>query len=78
MQAGVLDSTLKFMVLSAVACLLVFAVSLAQERGVDVGGRILGWNCVVRGVFYFLVIALVVVTSFLTQNVAGGFMYANF
>ena len=58
--------------------LIVFVVSLAQERGVDVSERILGWNCVARAALYFLVLGLIVITSFLTQNVAGGFMYANF
>ena len=53
-------------------------MSLAQERGVDVPERILGWNCVTRAALYFLVLGLIVITSFLTQNVAGGFMYANF
>ena len=78
MQAGVRDSDLKFMAFSAVACLFVFVVSLAQERGVDVSERILGWNCVARAALYFLVLGLIVIASFLTQNVAGGFMYANF
>jgi D-alanyl-lipoteichoic acid acyltransferase DltB (MBOAT superfamily) len=78
LQAGVRGSALKFMGFTAVACLLVFVVSLAQERGVDVDGRILSWNCVVRGVFYSAVIGLIVVTSYITQNAAGGFMYANF
>ncbi|MCI6273558.1 MAG: MBOAT family protein [Coriobacteriaceae bacterium] len=77
-QAGVRDSDLKFMVLPAVACLFVFVVSLLQENGVDVAGRVLGWNCVVRGLFYSAVIGLIVVTCFLTQDAAGGFMYANF
>ena len=66
---------LQFLVFAAFACLIVFVVSLAQERGVDVSERILGWNCVARAALYFLVLGLIVITSFLTQNVAGGFMY---
>ena len=77
-QAGVRDTDLKFMVFTAVACAFVFIVSLLQENDVDVDGHILGWNCVVRGLFYSAVIGLIVVTCFLTQNAAGGFMYANF
>ncbi|MCH3947932.1 MAG: MBOAT family protein [Olsenella sp.] len=77
-EDGITALNLQFLVFAALACLLVFAVSLAQERGVDVGGRILGWNCVARAALYFLVLSLIVITSFLTQNVAGGFMYANF
>ncbi|RGS51317.1 hypothetical protein DW878_06125, partial [Olsenella sp. AM39-30AC] len=77
-QVGVRDSDLKFMVFTAVACAFVFVVSLLQENDVDVDGRILGWNCVARGLFYSAVLGLIVVTSFLTQNAAGGFMYANF
>jgi alginate O-acetyltransferase complex protein AlgI len=77
-QAGVHGSAIMFMGFTAVACLIVFIVSLAQERGVDVDGRILGWNCVLRGLFYCMVIGLIVVTSYITQNAAGGFMYANF
>ena len=77
-QAGVRDTDLQFMVFSAVACLIVFVVSLLQENDVDVDGHILGWNCVARGLFYSAIIGLIVITSFLTQNTAGGFMYANF
>ena len=75
---GVRDSDLKFMVFTAVACAFVFVVSLLQENDVDVDGHILRWNCVVRGLFYSAVLGLIVITSFLTQNAAGGFMYANF
>ena len=77
-QVGVRDSDLKFMVFTAVACAFVFVVSLLQENDVDVDGHILRWNCVVRGLFYSAVLGLIVITSFLTQNAAGGFMYANF
>ena len=77
-QAGVRDTDLRFMVFSVVACAIVFVVSLLQENDVDVDGHILGWNCVARGLFYSAIIGLIVITSFLTQNTAGGFMYANF
>lgn len=77
-EDGITSVNLQFLVFAAIACVIVFFVSLAQERGVDVGERILGWNCVARAAFYFLILGLVVITSFLTQDVAGGFMYANF
>ncbi|RHJ90581.1 hypothetical protein DW092_10650 [Olsenella sp. AM05-7] len=77
-EDGLTMLDLQFLVFAAFACLIVFVVSLAQERGVDVSERILGWNCVARAALYFLVLGLIVITSFLTQNVAGGFMYANF
>ena len=77
-EDGITTLNLQFLVFAALACAIVFAVSLAQERGVDVSERILGWNCVARGLFYSAVIGLIVITSFLTQNAAGGFMYANF
>ena len=77
-EDGITTLNLQFLVFAALACAIVFAVSLAQERGVDVSERILGWNCVARAALYFLVLGLIVIASFLTQNVAGGFMYANF
>ncbi|WP_130810933.1 MBOAT family protein [Olsenella sp. Marseille-P4559] len=77
-QAPVNGSTLKFLASPALACLGGPPLRLAQERGVDADGRILGWNCVARGLFYSAAIGLIVVASFLTQNASGGFMYANF
>ena len=77
-EDGLTTLDLQFLAFAALACIIVFVVSLAQERGVDVSERILGWNCVARAALYFLVLGLIVITSFLTQNVAGGFMYANF
>ena len=77
-EDGLATLDLQFLAFAALACIIVFIVSFAQERGVDVPERILGWNCVTRAALYFLVLGLIVITSFLTQNVAGGFMYANF
>jgi D-alanyl-lipoteichoic acid acyltransferase DltB (MBOAT superfamily) len=62
--------------LALTAAAVVFVVSLVQERGVDVRGRLLTCPLPARALVCVFV-GLLVVTSF-TFNVGGGFMYANY
>ena len=63
--------------LAAVSCLILFAVSVMSERGVDVKGRILAAPLVVRFLVYAVFVALILFSFTLVQS-SGGFMYANF
>lgn len=61
-----------------VACALVFVVSVAYERGVDVRACIMRWHVVPRFALYVVVGAMIAV-SFGLETVSGGtFLYANF
>ncbi len=63
--------------IAAVALLIVFVVSLLQERGVDVREGLLKKPAVLRLCLY-LFCALLVLMAFPFAAEAGGFMYANF
>ena len=62
---------------AAIGCAIVFAISIMRERGIDVAGRFLQKNVVVRFACYGI-IGLLVVASFAYAPTAGGFIYANF
>ena len=62
---------------AAIGCVIVFAISILRERGVDVAGSFLRKNVVVRFACYGI-IGLLVVASFAYAPTAGGFIYANF
>lgn len=63
--------------LAALACLILFGVSLMEERGIDVRERVLCAPLAVRLVVY-AVFVLMILFSFTLVQVSGGFMYANF
>lgn len=62
---------------AAIGCAIVFAISIMRERGIDVAGRFLQKNVVVRFACYGI-IGLLVIASFAYAPTAGGFIYANF
>lgn len=64
------------LVLAALGCVVVFAVSVLKERGIDVAGKLLDAPAIVRGVAWAGIV-LFVATSFVFSS-GGGFMYANF
>lgn len=57
--------------------ILVFADSLQKERGCDVCGQIIHGRFV-RKMLIVILMMLLVITSFLFTESAGGFLYANF
>jgi len=59
------------------ACLFVFAVSVLEEKSVDVREALYTKPIVVRWMVYFFVIGMVLVASTSISG-TGGFMYANF
>ena len=63
--------------LAAIAIVIVFIVSFLRERGVDVSGRFLALNPVLRVVVYAFVGVLVIAAVTITKS-SGGFLYANF
>ena len=63
--------------LAGISCLILFAVSVMAERGIDVVEGILTAPLVVRFVIY-AVFAVLVLFSFTLVQTSGGFMYANF
>ena len=65
------------LMLAGIPCLILFAVSVMAERGIDVKERILTAPLVVRFVIY-AVFAVLVLFSFTLVQTSGGFMYANF
>ena len=65
------------LMLAGISCLILFAVSVMAERGIDVKERILTAPLVVRFVIY-AVFAVLVLFSFTLVQTSGGFMYANF
>lgn len=64
------------LLLALIAALVVFAVSVMQERGVDVSDRLLKSPLLVRAMVC-LFVGFLIVASF-TFNTGGGFMYANY
>ena len=65
------------LVMVVIGCLIVFIISVLQERGIDCIGRILALNVVVRFALY-AVIVLLILFSFAFGFTGGGFIYANF
>ena len=61
-----------------IALAIVFAISVAKERGVDVRNRILGWSLPVRICIYLVFFLLIGASFEYITNGGGGFMYANF
>ena len=72
------SSKLMVLAYAVMGCVIVFAVSFAQERGVDVRERVLGWNFAIRALIYLFVLVLISFSCFASSGSAGGFMYANF
>ena len=58
-------------------CVIVFIISVIQERGGDVIGSVLKLHPVVRWALYVL-IAFMILFSFTMGGQGGGFIYANF
>ena len=65
------------LLLATIGCVIIFIVSFNRERGVDVAGRFLALNPVIRFLVY-AVVAVLVGFSFSIVETAGGFLYANF
>ena len=65
------------LLLAAVGCVVVFAVSVLRERGVDVVARVLRLPYPVQLLIYVSAMVLIVV-AFMFGPVDEGFMYANF
>ncbi|MBR3320871.1 MAG: hypothetical protein IKG04_02900, partial [Exiguobacterium sp.] len=63
--------------IAALGCCIVLIVSVLRERGIDVAGKFLGCNFVVRYLCYAFVAFLVIISFVFSTNVQG-FMYANF
>ena len=60
-------------------CVLLLAVDILSERGVDVREKILGWRAPIRVAFYLVVIIVTVYAgAYDAANGGGGFLYANF
>ncbi|MBR2683217.1 MAG: MBOAT family protein, partial [Atopobiaceae bacterium] len=64
------------LLLALIAVLVVFAVSVMQERGIDVSDTLLKSSPLMRAAVC-LFVGFLIVASF-TFNVGGGFMYANY
>lgn len=61
------------------ACVIVFAIDIAYECGLDVRTTVLSWKLPVRVAFYTAVIFVVgAAAAFDTTGGGGGFLYANF
>ena len=65
------------LILSIIACIIVFIVSVLRERDVDVAGGLLKRNFVLRYALY-VCIGVLILFSFLFAPSNGGFIYANF
>ena len=63
--------------LAAIACAIVFVVSVLRERGVDVNGRVLALPLVVRVAIYAVCGTMVIAAVAITKT-SGAFLYANF
>ena len=63
--------------LAAIACAIVFVVSVLRERGVDVNGRVLALPLVVRVAIYAACGTMVIAAVAITKT-SGAFLYANF
>jgi D-alanyl-lipoteichoic acid acyltransferase DltB (MBOAT superfamily) len=65
------------LILAAAALAIVTVVDVRAERGEDVAGGVLGLSLPKRLAAY-VVLATLVLLSFVTESTGGGFLYANF
>ena len=63
--------------LSVAACMIVFMISLLQEKGYKVRTLLYQAPLGIRWAVYFVIIGMILFAQTHTKG-AGGFMYANF
>ena len=64
-------------VVAALACIIVFIISMLREKNVDIAGRIIGSGFAVK-LGLALIVIFCVQLSYSMTGVSAGFMYANF